>query len=128
MPVFQIRALPQKKDFDPVPVMKRLCSQVAEVMKLESRHVWATWEELKPGYYVEGEVEAREQAACTHPPIVNFIAFEGRSPEMIREALEIAARVIATSMELDPGNVFITFQEARSGQVFTGGAVKNLHQ
>ena len=62
MPVFEIRALPQKSGFDPVPVMKRLCSRVAQV--------------------------------------------------------------ISESLEMDPGNVFITYQVARAGEVFVGGGVR----
>ena len=63
MPVFEIRALKQKSGFDPVPVMKRLCSRVAQVMKVDPSHVWATWEEIKPGWYVEGKVGGARSAS-----------------------------------------------------------------
>lgn len=42
---------------------------ISEVYGCKPENVWCTWEEIKPGYYVEGEAEEKIQPQETHPPI-----------------------------------------------------------
>jgi phenylpyruvate tautomerase PptA (4-oxalocrotonate tautomerase family) len=123
MPVIQIRALPQREGVDVKKALAALCAAVAEVYGCESAHVWATWQCIEPGRYVEGGSGAGLQPEDTHPPIVDILCFEGRSPELIESLLERAAEVLSRELGI-PGNVFITYTEARSGRVFTGGGVR----
>ena len=100
-----------------------LCAEVAAAIGTEPRGAWATWQELSPGHYVEGDVAADVQPGGSHPPLVRVIAFEGRPPELIEAMLETAARVLERELGLGEGNVFATYEEARSGRVHDGGRI-----
>ncbi len=124
MPVIQIHALPQKADADISKTLKRLTTELAPIMGVKTSSVWATWNPIAPGQFAEGETTADRQPDSTHPPIVNLIAFEGRTPETIETALTRIAEILAAELKLAPGNAFITYTEAGSGRVFTGGKVR----
>ena len=122
MPVVEIRALPQP-DNVVTRVLDAVTSDIAAVLDEEPGGTWATWEEIAPGRYSEGDVAAAAQPHETHPPLVRVIAFEGRSEEQIAAILEAAAAAVAGGLGIDPGNVFAVYDEARSGRTFTGGSV-----
>lgn len=123
MPVIEIKALPQKEWISVPNVLKKLSAKVAQVVGLEVKHVWATWESIIPEHYVEGNLESPLQPAGTHPPIVKILAFEGRPHELVEKLMSAVAEVLVGELELEPGNVFILYQELRSGHVFDGGKV-----
>ena len=72
--------------------------------------------------YVEGSKAAQHQPSESHPPIGELIAFEGKSPAVIEAVLEAAAAALTESLGV-PGNVFLTYREARAGQTIAGDAV-----
>jgi hypothetical protein len=124
MPVIQINALPQKPGVDPQAVMKSLCRSLAAVMGLKEKQIWATWETIQPGMFVEGSVAALVQPEATHPPVVNLIAFEGRPKELINRMLECVAQTLSEGLGIERGNVFLTYTEATSGRLYTGGEIR----
>lgn len=124
MPVIHVRALPQKEGIDPTRALQALCPEVARTLGLRERQVFGTWETIHPSRYAEGDVLAERQPDATHPPIVELVAFEGRAPELIESAILAIARVLSRELQIEAGNLFITYREARSGQIFTGGQIK----
>ena len=122
MPVLQIKALPQRDPSRVQPAMKATCTAIAEAYGCASDQVWATWETIEPGLYVEGETAADTQPPDTHPPIATLICFEGRSPDEIERLLTTAARTLSETLGI-PGNIFMEYREAKSGRVIAGDGV-----
>ena len=122
MPILNIRALPQSDRSKVSDTLKRTAIAISEIYGCEPQHVWATWQDIEPGYYVEGDNTVAEQPAETHPPICELICFEGKPSEQIEEILKIAASTLGEALSI-PGNVFITYQEFKSGQVFAGDGI-----
>lgn len=123
MPVIEIKALPQKEWISVPNVIKKLSAKVAQVIGEEPKHVWSTWETIKSEHYIEDNHESPLQPSGTHPPIVKILAFEGRPQELVEKLMSTVAEVLVKELELEPGNVFILYQELRSGHVFDGGKV-----
>ena len=84
---------------------------------------WVVWRTVEPGWYVEGDAAAAVQPVSTHPPLVRVIAYEGRPPEVIARILATVAETIVAELGLERGNVFAKWDEAREGQIYSGGAV-----
>ena len=119
MPIIRIRALQQNKNIDVEAILKKLCCGVADAVDFPKHQIWASWEELLPGHYVEGDNGADKQPPQTHPPLVEILAFAGRSQEFIETILKTTADILAQELELH-SNVFVTYVEAQSGRVFDG--------
>lgn len=92
---------------------------IAESYGCAPEQVWVTWDEIAPGMYVEGSKVGQQQPLETHPPIGELIAFEGKSDAVIASVLAAAAGALTQALGI-PGNVFITYREAKSGQVIAG--------
>jgi hypothetical protein len=122
MPILHVRALPQKDPTRIQPALIAACRAIAEAGGYEPHHVWGTWEELPPGRYVEGVNPASQQPTETHPPIVSLMAFEGCEPAEIEAMLTAAARALSETLGI-PGNIFIHYSEAKSGQVIAGDGI-----
>ena len=122
MPILHVKALPQNDPSKINPALKKTCLEIAKFYECEPQHVWATWEEIKDGLYIEGETSASSQPKNTHPPIATLTCFEGSSKAKIEGLLLIASKTL--SRELDLGeNIFITYHEAKSGEVVAGNGV-----
>lgn len=126
MPVIEIRALPQKGKLEQTEIMKKLCQQVAAAASVTLDHTSATWVTISPGSYVHGDNSAADQPEDTHPPIVKVISFEGKSGAEIEDILNTVSTVLTTELHLDQGNVFVVYEEIRSGYVHSGGKVVTL--
>lgn len=124
MPLVRVRALPQPASVDVPRVLASVNAAVARALAAPLDSVWSTWETIPPAWYVEGDRPAREQPRGTHPPLADVSAFGGRSATAIEAAIEGVARALVDGLALDEGNAFVTYREARSGRVFTGGAVR----
>lgn len=122
MPVLHIRALPQKENVDIQSALKKTTVAISEAYGCDPKHVWATWQELSPGFYVEGSNNADIQPESTHPPIGELICFEGKSSEQIKKVLHAAAATLSKELGI-LDNIFITYREAKSGQVIAGNGV-----
>ncbi len=124
MPVLKIMALPPPPEVDVTAVLSATCVELARVAGVPAHAIWATFLPLAPAHYVEGETAATGAERDTHPPLVELIAFEGRSDALIAAMLETTARCLAEGFRLEPGNVYVSFTEAPSGRVHTGGHVR----
>ena len=122
MPILHVKALPQK---DPTKInhaLKKTCLAIAECYKCDPHQVWATWEEIQPGWYVEGDKDFNVQPKETHPPIAQLTCFEGSTDEQIEEILKVASSTLSESLGLGD-NIFMTYHEAKSGQVVAGNGI-----
>ena len=126
MPVIEIRSLPPKGKLQRTEIMKKLCRQVAAAANVTLDHTSATWETISPNSYVHGDKGASVQPVDTHPPIVKVISFGGKSGAEIENILNTVSTVLTTELHLDQGNVFVVYEEIRSGYVHSGGEVVTL--
>jgi hypothetical protein len=122
MPVLHVRALPQPHPEKIQSALKKTCIALAEVYGCKPSQVWATWEEIRPGFYVEGDADALVQPGSSHPPICDLICFEGRSDEIIEKVLVAASKTLTAELGI-PDNIFMTYREALSGRVIAGNGV-----
>ncbi len=81
-----------------------------------------TWDEITPANYFEGQNSAQLQPEDTHPPLVELTCFEGLSEQRIEELLKLTAHALCDNLKLN-SNIFITYNEAKSGKVITGDGV-----
>lgn len=125
MPVLQIRALPQKLPGRIPTALQETCVAIAAAYGCRPEQVWATWEEIPRGFYVEGSHSAEIQPEGTHPPIAQLICFEGKSADEIEKVLLVGAKTLSAGLGI-PGNVFMTYVEATSGKVVAGDAVVRI--
>jgi phenylpyruvate tautomerase PptA (4-oxalocrotonate tautomerase family) len=121
VPIVQIEALPQAPGVDVAQALRTLCGQVAELLGEEPSGTWATWRTVE--HYVEGSDGPATQPVSTHPPIVRVIAYEGRDRGRVAELLVRTAEVLAHELRLEDGNVFVLYDEAQPGRLYTGGEV-----
>ena len=123
MPVVEIRALPQA-GVDVEAVLAAVTQELATLLGEEPSGTWATWEEIPAGRYSEGGDAPAAQPRSTHPPLVRVTAFEGRAPNVVAGMLRAVAESLARELGLEPGNVFVRYEEQVSGRLFTGGTVR----
>lgn len=112
MPLIAIRALPQQDGVDVDAAMREVTQAVATLIGGEPRGTWATWETIER--YVEGGEAATVQPFSTHPPIVTLFAASGRPRE---DLLRCVAETLARALELEPGNVWVRYEEVRPGEL-----------
>ncbi len=123
MPILNIRALPQKVSDEKVKsTLKQACIEISKVYGCEQNQVWATWNVIEPGFYFEGNNSSDAQPEKSHPPICELICFEGKSKDQIESVLKIAASTLSSGLEI-PNNIFITYREAKSGEVIAGNGI-----
>ena len=124
MPVISIKTLPLDEDEVRTPdILKKLCTVVSQELNYKPSHVWATWEYIAPHLYAVGNYSVPFQPQSTHAPLVRVTAFEGKSKREIDALLHVIARVLAQELKVDLGNIFIEYDEARSGRLYDGGQV-----
>jgi len=51
-------------------------------------------------------------------------AFEGRPADVVASILATVAETLARELRLEPGNVFVRYEEQRAGRLYTGGVVR----
>jgi len=125
MPVIQIQALPQQLESDIPSLLARLCIAVAKDIDIPADYVSATWQTISPGRYAVGGETVMTQPRGSHPVIVELSAFEMSDKEKIRGLLRTTGHFLEEALGL-PGNVFILFRSARSGEVYDGGEVVGI--
>lgn len=123
MPVVRIRALPQPDSVDIPSALAAVTRDLATLLDEHPSGSWATWETIRPGRYAEGSETPELQPRDTHPPLVIVTAFEGREPELVERMLKTVAETLVREFGLGEGNVFVTYEEARSGRVYSGGRI-----
>jgi phenylpyruvate tautomerase PptA (4-oxalocrotonate tautomerase family) len=123
VPVVEIRALPQKPPADVPWVLEKVCVELAAVLGIPEKRVWATWQTIESRHYVEGRDDVPDQSPGSHPPLVRVQSLEGRPPETVRRMLETVARSVEQALGLEAGNVMVVHEELRAGRVWSGGAI-----
>jgi phenylpyruvate tautomerase PptA (4-oxalocrotonate tautomerase family) len=123
VPVIEISALPQPEAVDPAAALRAVTRAVAAALGEDERGTWATWRPVEPGRFVEGSDAPAVQPRSTHPPLVRVTAFEGRPDEEIARVLTAVADALAGALGLEPGNVFVRYDEATAGRLYTGGSL-----
>jgi phenylpyruvate tautomerase PptA (4-oxalocrotonate tautomerase family) len=123
MPVLRISGLPQREGVDVEGALRAVATAVAALLDEPPHGTWATWEAIPPGSYVEGGDGASVQPPSTHPPLVRLLSFEGRVEEQIEAMLACVADVLARELQLEPGNVFVVYEEVLAGRLSSGGRV-----
>ena len=121
MPVVRVQGLPQADDVDVDAALTAVCRDLAKLLGEAPHGTWATWQTLER--YVEGDDARTTQPYDTHPPLVTVTAYEGRPPELVAHILRCVAAALSREFRVDPGNVFVTYDEVRAGRLFTGGDV-----
>ena len=124
MPIVEIRALPQAATVEPAAVCARVCRDLARVLGCPEREVWAVWENVVPGAYVEGDVPAATQPRDTHPPMIRILSMEGKDDATIARMLETVSASLAAALPIDADNIFARYEELRRGRVAWGGRVQ----
>jgi phenylpyruvate tautomerase PptA (4-oxalocrotonate tautomerase family) len=122
MPILHVKALPQQKQFNISEVLKKTTLAISEAYGCAPQQVWATWEEIPPDHYVEGDISRDAQPETTHPPIAELICFEGKDASTIETVLSVAAKTLSEGLGI-PNNIFIRYSEAKSGQVIAGNGI-----
>lgn len=122
MPILSVKALPQKDSGKIESALKKTTVAISEVYGCKPSQLWATWQELDSRWYVEGEDSVQYQPNSSHPPICELLCFEGKSSIEIEKLLEVTAKTLSSELEI-PNNIFITYKEARSGEVITGNGI-----
>lgn len=125
MPILNVRALPQKDPKRVEAALKKTCIAIAEAYGCNPENVWGTWHEIPPGFYVEGQNRADVQPEESHPPIGQLLCFEGKSLEVVEKVLLAASQTLSRELGI-PGNIFISYEEAKSGFVIAGNGIIRL--
>ncbi|MCC5824245.1 MAG: hypothetical protein LAT64_11215 [Phycisphaerales bacterium] len=124
MPIVEIAALPQPASVDIPKVLDRVALALASAIECEPGVVWAVWKPIAPGGYVVRGHAPATQPQESHDPIARISAFHGRSDEVIARTVEAVGRTLAGCLGLEPGQVFVCYDELYPGRVFTGGRVR----
>ncbi|MBT3583333.1 MAG: hypothetical protein HN509_00385 [Halobacteriovoraceae bacterium] len=122
MPILSVKALPQIDSTKISLALKKTAVAISASYGCSPENVWATWEELRSEYYTEGNNSVEVQPLETHPPICQLLCFEGKSPEVIESVLLAAAETLSTELGIS-NNIFISYHEAKSGQVIAGNGI-----
>jgi len=124
MPIVQVTALRQRVGVDIDVVSRAIVLAVSRELGGDTSGTWVTWQTLDPGGYREGgDAAPLEQPPATHPPIVRVNAFEGRAPDVVARVLSAVAGTVVRELGLEPGNVFVVWDELQAGRLHTGGGM-----
>ncbi len=122
MPLLQVRALPQKNPIRIPQALKKACAAIVEAYGCTPGEVWATYDEIRSGFYIEGQQAVAQQPAETHPPLAELLCFEGKPQDVIEKTLAATARALGEGLGTGK-NVFVTYREVKSGQVIAGDII-----
>lgn len=123
MPVISIRSLPFEKNIDIPFILLKINENASIATGIEVNHIWSYWDFIKSGHYASGSDIADFTGSSKHSPIVEVISFEGKPKDSVEALLTSIAETISTETGIDIGNIFITYREVRSGEVFDGGEI-----
>jgi len=123
MPVISIKSLPFKHSVDIPSILVKLNTNASRATGIDIRHIWSCWDFLKKNHYASGNITGEFTHNSTHSPIVEVISFEGKPGDSVEALLSSVAETISAETGIDIGNIFITYREVRSGEVFDGGEI-----
>ena len=123
MPVICIKTLPLNRPLKINEILRKLNLKVSEDTGIEANQIWSYWQFIERHLYAVGDSTAAAIQPTSHSPIIEITGFEGKSPAMIELLMRSVAGVISQVLEIEITNIFITYNEVRSGRVFDGGEV-----
>lgn len=123
MPVICIKSLPLNKPIKINEVLRKLNLELAKATGIEAKHIWSYWIFIERHLYAVGDSTAAAIQKETHSPIVEITGFEGKSDELIEKLMRTTAGFLAKTLEIEETNIFITYNEVKSGRVFDGGEI-----
>lgn len=123
MPFIHIKCLPQAGNFDLQSVMKQLSNRFAREMDLHEKSITVIWEVLKPDCYLNNGQLASEQPQDSHPVIVDLLVPDFNSQPRIEKMMECIVEVLAVTLAIPIGNVFVNCRLALSGMVMDNGEI-----
>ncbi|GIW71239.1 MAG: hypothetical protein KatS3mg102_0781 [Planctomycetota bacterium] len=122
MPIVRVEAL-APPELEVAALLERVAAATAAAFEVELRHCWVTFQPLLPGHYLEGgRVRASEDARAA-APLVEIIAYQGRTPARKARALRAVAEAVGGALGLEPDLVFVLYREIARGHVHVGGEV-----
>jgi phenylpyruvate tautomerase PptA (4-oxalocrotonate tautomerase family) len=123
MPVIRITSLPFASDPDIPASIRGVSATLATLFDIDEQHITITWDFLQPGHYSSGGETADYQSPNSHPLIVKILVPDFNPPENIEKILLSVAEVLAKSVKVSQGNIFIHLETAHSGSVFDDGII-----
>lgn len=123
MPFIHIKCLPQPGNFDLQSVMKQLSNRFAREMDLHEKSITVIWEVLKPDCYLNNGQLAPEQPQDSHPVIVDLLVPDFNSQPRIEKMMECIVEVLAVTLAIPIGNVFVNCRLALSGMIMDNGEI-----
>ncbi len=123
MPVIHIRSLPFNPPLNTPGVLEAVTQQFAKEAGVRLKYVSACWSYLEPGHYVDAGQARGEQAAASHPLLVELLTPDVHQPASIEKQLTCLALALSRHTGISLHNIFIQHREARSGQVFDQGDI-----
>ena len=121
MPIIIVYSLPPPDPGRIEPMLQEACTGAAHAINKPPQAVWALFQQINPGQYVEGRTPAASPQQETHPPIVTIRLLTGRSPATKRAVAEAVAAAVATGLSVPPENVWIHFLEMEPTDVWSVG-------
>ena len=123
MPVISIKTLPLNRPLKINEILRKLNLQVSNDTGIEANQIWSYWQFIERHLYAVGDSTAAAINPESHSPIIEITGFEGKPEELIEQLMRSVAGVIAQVLEIEVTNIFITYNEVRSGRVFDGGEI-----
>ena len=123
MPFVHIRSLTVGGDFRAADAVRTISAEFAAGAGVDEQHVTVTWQTFEPGHYASAGETATAQPVGSHPVLVELLAPDSNSGARIEQMLQVVAAAVAAQAGVEPGNVFVHFHPARSGQVFDRGEI-----
>ena len=123
MPFIHIRSLPFDPPLDVSAAVTAISVEFATATQIDIEHVTVGWEFLSPGHCAVAGVTAHRQRPDSHPVLVAVLAPDFNDSDRVETMLRTLAASIVRVSGVLPGNVFINYREAHSGQVFDAGDV-----
>ena len=90
-----------------------------------AEHISIGWLYFDKGHYLDNTNITDYQTKNSHPLIVELLAPDFNTPENIQAMINVLARIISNTCDININNIFIYAHTATSGQVFDDGHIIN---
>lgn len=123
MPFVHVKSLPFETSIDISAAVEKISRDLAAATGIGLEHIAVTWTFFAPGRYAVAGKCISHQPMDSHPVLVDLLMPDFNSPEAVENMLKSAAFSICQHTDVPVQNIFINYQQARSGMVFDRGQV-----
>ena len=119
MPIVTVHALPPA---DPARVercLSALIEALAIALQQDQQGVWAQWVDVQTMH-----TGTERRSIESHCPVVIIRARAGRHGGVIQAGLRAAAEATSAALGLPLEDVWVHWEELRTGRVFAGGGIR----